>query len=217
MIFIYIDNLLCFELLFKFDKIFSFNYYDVENNFMQQIDFKYYSLEDFFNNENFNQSKYNLFFFIIYFNIRSFFVNYDGMILLLLEFQYVFDVIGFFEIKIKDSCDLISNIIINGYDFILKSILINVGGVGFYVKEGILFNIREDFCLIIKEFELLWIEINCYFYKSLVCGILYRYLSGNFGDFIKYFYLILDKILKEKKLCLFMGDFNINLLNFEDC
>lgn len=141
MIFIYIDNLLCFELLFKFDKIFSFNYYDVENNFMQQIDFKYYSLEDFFNNENFNQSKYNLFFFIIYFNIRSFFVNYDGMILLLLEFQYVFDVIGFFEIKIKDSCDLISNIIINGYDFILKSILINVGGVGFYVKEGILFNI----------------------------------------------------------------------------
>lgn len=141
MIFIYIDNLLCFELLFKFDKIFSFNYYDVENNFMQQIDFKYYSLEDFFNNENFNQSKYNLFFFIIYFNIRSFFVNYDGMILLLLEFQYVFDVIGFFEIKIKDSCDLISNIIINGYDFILKLILINVGGVGFYVKEGILFNI----------------------------------------------------------------------------
>ena len=139
------------------------------------------------------------------------------MTLLLSELQHAFDVIGLSETKIKDSCDRTSNITINGYDFISKPTLTNAGGVGFYVKEGIPFNIREDLCSITKEFESLWIEINRYPYKSLVCGILYRHPSGNPGDFTKYLYSILDKISKEKELCLFMGDFNINLLNFEDC
>ena len=67
-----------------------------------------------------------------------------------------------------------------------------------YSLVGIPFNIREDLCSITKEFESLWIEINRYPYKSLVCGILYRHPSGNPGDFTKYPYSILDKISKKK-------------------
>ena len=217
MTFIHTDNLPRFELLSKLAKISSLHHHDVENNFMQQTDFKYYSLEDFLNNENLSQSKHNLSFSTIHFNIRSLSANHDGMTLLLSELQHAFDVIGLSETKIKDSCDPTSNITINGYDFISKPTLTNAGGVGLYVKEGIPFNIREDLCLITKEFESLWIEINRYPHKSLVCGILYRHPSGNPGDFTKYLCSTLDKISKEKKLCLFMGDFNINLLNFEDC
>ena len=217
MTFTHIDNLPRFELLSKLDKISSLNHHDVENNFMQQTDFKYYTLEDFLNNENLNQRKHTLSFSTIHFNIRSLSANHEGMTLLLSELQHAFDVIGLSETKIKDNCDPTSNITINGYNFISKPTLTNAGGVGLYVKEGIPFNIREDLCLITKEFESLWIEINSYPYKNLVCGILYRHPSGKPEEFTKYLYSTLDKISKEKKLCLFMGDFNINLLNFEDC
>ena len=217
MTFTHIDNLPRFELLSKLDKISSLNHHDVENNFMQQTDFKYYTLEDFLNNEDLTRSKNTLSFSTIHFNIRSLSANHDGMTTLLSELQHAFDVIGLSETKIKDSCDPTSNITIDGYDFVSKPTLTNAGGVGFYVKEGISFNIRDDLCLITKEFESLWIEINRYPYKNLVCAILYRHPSGNPEDFTKYLYSTLDIISKEKKLCLFMGDFNINLLNFEDC
>ena len=164
-----------------------------------------------------NRSKQTLSFSTIHFNIRSLSANHDGMTMLLSELQHAFDVIGLSETKIKDSCDPTSNITINGYDFVSKPTLTNAGGVGFYVKQGIPFVVREDLCLITKEFDSLWIEINRYPYKNLVCAILYRHPSGKPEDFTKYLYSTLDKISKEKKLCLFMGDFNINLLNFEDC
>ena len=214
---IHVDNLPRFELLSKLDKISSLNHQDVENNFLQQTDFKYYTLEDFINNEDLNQSKHTPSFSTIHFNIRSLSANHDGMTTLLSELQHAFDVIGLSETKIKDSCDPTRNITINGYNFISKPTLTNAGGVGFYVKEGIPFNIREDLSLITKEFETLWIEINRYPYKKLICAILYRHPSGKPEDFTKYLYSTLDKISKEKKLCLFMDDFNINLLNFEDC
>ena len=67
------------------------------------------------------------------------------------------------------------------------------------------------------EFDSLWNEINRYPYENLICAVLYRHPSGKPEDFTKHLYSTLDKISKEKKLCLFMGDFNINLLNFEDC
>lgn len=60
MTFTHIDNLPRFELLSKLNKISSLNRHDVENNFMQQTDSKYYTLEDFLNNENLNRSNHML-------------------------------------------------------------------------------------------------------------------------------------------------------------
>ena len=85
MTFTHIDNLPRFELLSKLDKISSLNHYDVENNFMQQTDFKYYTLENFLNNEDLNHSKDMLSFSTIHFNIRSLSANHDGMTMLLSE------------------------------------------------------------------------------------------------------------------------------------
>ena len=89
--------------------------------------------------------------------------------------------------------------------------------MGFNVKEGISFHIRDNLCLTTKEFESLWIKINRYPYRNLVCGILYRHPGGKPEDFTKYLYSTLDTLSKEKKLCLFMGDLNIDVLNFEHC
>ena len=143
MTFKHIDNLPRFELLSKLDKISSLNHHDVENNFMQQTEFKFYTLEDFLNNENLNRSKHTLSFSTIHFNIRSRSANHEDMTLLLSETQQAFDVIGLSETKIKDSCNPTSTVTINGCDFISKPTLTNAGGV----KEGrIPFNIRADLC-----------------------------------------------------------------------
>ena len=68
-----------------------------------------------------------------------------------------------------------------------------------------------------KEFESLWIEINRSPYENILCAVIYRYPSCKTEDFNKYLFSTLEKLSKTNKLCLFMGDLNINLLNFEDC
>ena len=107
-----------------------------------------------------SQSKSMHFFSTIHFNIRSLSANHDGLTMLLSDLQHSFDVIGLSETKIKSNCDLTSNIAIEGYDFVSKPTLTNAGGVGFFIKGGIQFHIRDDLCSTTKEFESLWIEIN---------------------------------------------------------
>lgn len=107
-----------------------------------------------------SKSKSLPFFSTIHFNIRSLSANHDGLTMLLSDLQHSFYVIGFSETKIKSNCDLTSNIAIEGYDCVSKPTLTNAGGVGFFIKGGILFHIRYDLCSTTKEFESLWIEIN---------------------------------------------------------
>ena len=83
---------------------------------MQQPDFKYYTPEDFLN-DDISQSKSMPFFSTIHFNIRSLSANHDGLTMLLSDLQHSFDVIGLSETKIKSNSDLTSNIAIEGYDF----------------------------------------------------------------------------------------------------
>ena len=201
---LHIDNLPRFELLSKLDKVSSLNHHDVENNFMQQTDFKDYTLEDFLSNEDITQSKPTVSFCTIHFNI-SLSANHGGLTMLLSELHHAFDVIGLSETKIKNSHDSTSNIAIKGYLFVSKQTVTNAGGVGFYIKEGIQFHIRDDLCSTTKESESLWIEINRDPYKNLICAnILYRHPSGKPEDFTKYLYSTLHKISKENKLCLLM-------------
>ena len=97
-------------MLSKLNKISSLNYHDVENNVKQQPDFKYYTLEDFLNNDDISQSKSMPFFqSTIHFNIRSLSANHDGLTMLLSDLQHSFDVIGLSKTKIKSNCDLQCN------------------------------------------------------------------------------------------------------------
>ena len=49
----------------------------------------------------------------------------------------------------------------------------------------------------------------------MVCAVIYRHPNGNLDHFKDYFYEVIDKISNESKLCSLLGDFNLNLLNFE--
>ena len=81
------------------------------------------------------------------------------------------------------------------------------------------FHVRDDLSSssTTRDFEALWIEINRKPYRNLLCGILYRHPNSRPEEFTRYLFSKIDKVSSENKLCLFMGDFNMDLLKFEDC
>ena len=50
---------------------------------------------------------------------------------------------------------------------------------------------------------------------NLICGVIYRHPNSNLNNFLDYINSTTDKINRENKLCLLLGDFNIDLLKIE--
>ena len=87
-----------------------------------------------------------------------------------------------------------------------------------YVKHDQLYHTRDDdISSLTEDYETLWREINCKNSKDVICGVIYRYLNCKTEKFIEYISSVIERVLKDNKLCLFMGDFNIDFLNFDTC
>ncbi|CAH3017263.1 unnamed protein product, partial [Porites evermanni] len=52
-------------------------------------------------------------------------------------------------------------------------------------------------------------------HSNLLCGIIYRHPNGDLERFIEYVSSTADRINRENKTCIIMGDFNIDLLKFK--
>ena len=93
------------------------------------------------------------------------------------------------------------------------------GGTGFYIKNSIVFNKRDDLKFYSPgDFESTFIEIILPNKKNMIIGFIYRHPSSNISiqKFIKeLFQPVLDKIPSEEKTCALMGDFNIDLLKVD--
>lgn len=175
--------------------------------------FNYYSVHDFHSNYDINEcSSNNTSFSALNCNIRSLAANYDKFVHMLSELNFPFSLIGLSETKFKVDRELLINVNIPGYDFISEPSLSNAGGVAFYIKNNITFSLRTDITTSKHDFEALWIEIDTVGQPNLLCGVLYRHPNGNLDNFMDYINMTIEKIHQENKLCLFMGDFNIDLL-----
>ena len=107
----------------------------------------------------------------------------------------------------------IVNTSLPGYVFFLSQpTLSNAGGVGFFVKENVPFIKRSDLCSSEAEYESLWVEFEIPHQHNIVCGLLYRHPNSKLDNTAEFLYNIIDKINKEKKYCILMGDFNIDIL-----
>ena len=63
--------------------------------------------------------------------------------------------------------------------------------------------------------ESLFIEVTRPREKNIVVGIVYRPPNQRVDDFVSSNNELLDKISRENKICLLMGDFNVNLMNYQ--
>ena len=151
---------------------------------------------------------------IIHLNIRSLAANFDHLTTLLSSLNHNFHIIGLSETKILKNKDPNINETIPGYSFFFQPTLHNAGGVGFYIREEIGFNFRDNLNAMTDDFECLWIEIHSKS-RNTVCAIVYRHPNSNFENFKVYFTSAIDKISKESKIAILVADFNINLLNYD--
>ena len=102
-----------------------------------------------------------------------------------------------------------------GYQLLSQPSFSNAGGVGFFIQDKNTFSVRPDLSITESGFEALWVEVLNDAQCNLLCGVIYRHPGGNIDRFMEYLNSSIDKIHGENKLCVLMGDFNLDLLKFE--
>ena len=178
--------------------------------------FNYYTAHDFHSNQDIIEC-YNgkNSFSVLNCNIRSLSANFDNFVNMLSELHYPFSFIGLTETKIKSGHDPVMNCELPGYRFVSQPSYSNAGGVGFLIRNEFECNQRIDLSLVKNEFEILWIEVQNDDQSNMLCGIVYRHLSGGVNIFQDYMNNIIDKIHRKNKYCIILGDFNLDFLYFE--
>ena len=84
-----------------------------------------------------------------------------------------------------------------------------------YIKKALDHKILHDLNALEDKFETLWVEINTGTKsKNIVICCAYRHPDTDTTTFIEYLETTLSKVDKNKIICV-IGDFNINLLNYE--
>ena len=124
-------------------------------------------------------------------------------------------IIGLTEIKIEIDSLYTLNTEIPGYKFISQPSLSNAGGVGLYINENLSFLLRSELSQSTSEYESNWIEVQSNLHENMPFVVFYRHPRGNASRFLNYINDTLEVINNENKTCTLLGDFNLNLLNFE--
>lgn len=187
---------------------------DPDSNFYPDSNCCNYYIEDQFN-EMFRQRDHEgNNFSILHLNIRSLQSNFNNLTDFLSNLDIKFSIIGITETWLQDA---VHSVDIDGYNFIHKHRSNRSGGgVGLYLSNELEFKIRGD--LIIDEVETaesLFIEIVTSQGKNIIVGVIYRPPNSNVSTFLIKYNELIGKISRENKECYIIGDFNLNLMNYQ--
>ena len=94
------------------------------------------------------------------------------------------------------------------------------GAICAFIRDHIEFKIRNDINGITTgkhNVEFLFIEILNHNSPNVIVGIIYRPPNSKYDEFEKALREILSKVDRENKPYYLMGDFNIDLLKYENC
>ena len=169
----------------------------IQNRFTSIIDLKVFSL--------------------CHINIRSQKDNLKSFEIRLENLQFNFSIIGITETWLNDySCDLYS---LNGYNFVeAHRSGRSGGGVGNFLVKDIPYQRRPDLIPEHKLYEATFVEIDeDVFHKNrnIIIGVIYQLPDTDPKLFNDSFNDLLDTLGRERKYCYLIGDFHINLLNFD--
>ena len=126
-----------------------------------------------------------------------------------------FDLIGITETKQQVGKDFLVNVDVNDYFMYTQPSKLAAGGVAIYVKDNLDHSRIDDMCTTSNEFEVLWIEIKNRKGKNCLCGCAYRHPNTDSNNFLEYLEKTFAKINKNKYDIFLMGDFNIDLLQYD--
>lgn len=156
---------------------------------------------------------------ILNMNARSLVKHIDEYRILLSTFPKLFDLITVEETWLDES--LQSLVAMEQYTFVSKPKLLckEGGGLGIYIKDGVKYVLRDDLaCPQNKRhiFDSMFIEIpRNDDERNIVIGLFYRPPNQDtVAEFTNYINNVTAALSKEKKDLVYLGDMNINLLNY---
>ena len=150
---------------------------------------------------------------IIHLNARSLLKNLDQLNLMFGSLKKPFSVIGISETWLTDCAAELFNI--TGYNFVSNHRKSKTGGgVGIYLQNDLQYKLHNECKLSDPEtIESLFVEITVPHGKNIIVGSVYRPPNQNTAFFLDKFD-ILSRISKDNKQCYVMGDFNLDLLQY---
>ena len=144
-----------YELRSKLTHIPSLDNFDLDENYVQAINSKYYDLPEF---SKLYSSLSGKTFSLFHVNTRSLSKNFDQLQNVLSAAKIDFDLIGITETKQQVDKDFLVNVNITGYHMYTQPSKSNAGGVAIYIKNNLDHFIRDDLCKLDDCFEAVWIE-----------------------------------------------------------
>ena len=130
----------------------------------------------------------------------------------------MFDTIAISETRIIKNISLLNNLNLNNYSFEFTPTETSAGGTLLYIANHLSYKCRNDLNIYKKnELESTFIEIVNPKKSNIVVGVIYRHPSMELNDFnCNYLNKLLENISKEQKSIFQLGDFNVNLLNYNE-
>ena len=153
---------------------------------------------------------------LMHLNARSLIGNFDKFEILLANLRKSFSVIGVTETWLNDlTSDLVN---MPGYSFVSNHRKSKIGGgTGLDLENNLQYKICSECTYSNPDvIESLFVEINVPHGKNIVVGVIYRPPNQNTAAFIDELNDILINITRGNKLCYIMGDFNLDLLRYND-
>ena len=107
---------------------------------------------------------------------------------------------------------------LNNYSFEFTPTETSAGGTLLYIANNLLYKCRNDLNIYEQnELESTFVEIVNPKKSNIKAGVIYRHQSMDLTDFnCNYLNQLLENISKEQKSIFLLGDFNVNLLNYNE-
>ena len=155
---------------------------------------------------------------LLHLNISSLSYNFEHLYDMLNQIDMKFQIIGITECKIRHLDNCKNNIELPDYTIEYTPSKSEKGGALLYLSNSLNYKVRKDLLILKdKELESVFIEIlNDKSKTNTIVGCIYKHPKMNISEFLEdYLHELFYKISFEKKNVILLGDFNINLLNYD--
>ena len=152
---------------------------------------------------------------LLHVNIRSMNKNFESLNNLLDQSNFNFSVLGLSETWFSDKPNSLFSI--PGFDLVYNNRINKTGGgVGMYISSAYRYSERPNLNYMNDSIETIFVEIESVERKNIIIGVVYRPPKSSQNEFLSQLQNILANPLLRDKDCILMGDFNINLLNYDN-
>ena len=128
------------------------------------------------------------------------------------ELKISFSVIGLTEIQIHDGACSENLLSLPNYYFEYVTTPLSTDSAGMFINSQLQYNVLQHTSN--SSYQALWIKIVDT--NKSICGVVYRQ-HDKANDFLNYLSLSIKLYSSKNRNISLMGDFNIDLLNFESC